>query len=122
MGFEPRAYDLHLQDGDGDGLSYRQEVALGTNYTLFDTDSDGVSDKEDAFPLNANEWIDSDGDGIGDNQEAEEQNADPLPETPKNSKGSGGSISYWFFILFLSGLMRHSEMASRYLRYKQKRK
>ena len=59
-------------DSDVDGLSNKEELALGTNPTSVDTDGDGLSDfveinKFNTDPLNA----DSDGDTLNDGDELE---------------------------------------------------
>lgn len=57
---------LEDEDLDGDGLSDKEEKALGTSPLNPDSDGDGVRDKQDVFPLDANESADSDKDGLGD--------------------------------------------------------
>lgn len=57
-------------DSDGDGLSNKKEISLGTSPISADTDEDGLSDSEEinkhkTDPLKA----DSDGDGLNDGEE-----------------------------------------------------
>ncbi|MFO0007044.1 MAG: hypothetical protein ACK559_38605, partial [bacterium] len=65
-------------DTDGDGLTDRQEAALGTNRRRADTDGDGLRDGDEVnvhltSPLRA----DTDGDGLGDGDEVAD-GTDPL--------------------------------------------
>jgi gliding motility-associated-like protein len=69
-------------DFDGDGLTYSEEIANGTNYDNPDTDGDGISDGTEVAngsdPINpcdpddssADCQIDTDNDGLTDAQEA----------------------------------------------------
>lgn len=57
-------------DNDGDGLTYDEEVALGTNPSLADTDGDGISDGKEAIYGIDPTLPDTDGDGMGDAYEA----------------------------------------------------
>ena len=69
-------------DFDGDGLTYSEEIANGTNYDNPDTDADGISDGTEVAngsdPINpcdpddssADCQIDTDNDGLTDAQEA----------------------------------------------------
>jgi hypothetical protein len=67
-------------DTDGDGLTDRDEAALGTDPAVYDTDSDGVGDGGEVNagtdPLNP----DTDGDGYTDREELDRQ-SDPLDPT-----------------------------------------
>lgn len=68
------------QDNDGDGLSNREELVLGTDINSVDSDGDGLFDKEEVqvyntFPLDP----DSDGDGISDGEEVK-AGYDPMGE------------------------------------------
>jgi hypothetical protein len=73
------AHFVALSDTDGDGLSYAQELALGTDPLLADTDGDGIGDGEEANfgtdPITA----DSDGDGVNDG-------TDNCPFTPNSDQ------------------------------------
>lgn len=64
-------------DKDGDGLTNKEEKALGTDLENADSDSDGLSDADElaalADPLNA----DSDGDGLSDGDEVNVHGSDP---------------------------------------------
>ncbi len=66
-------------DSDGDGLTDRYELEIGTNSNDTDTDGDGLTDGEEILkfatdPLNP----DSDGDGINDGPEVLQHNTNPL--------------------------------------------
>ncbi|MBO5383594.1 MAG: hypothetical protein J6A30_04770 [Ruminococcus sp.] len=68
-------------DADKDGLSLKEEIALGTGYFMFDSDGDNVSDGEEVKngtdPLKA----DSDDDKLNDDED-KELGYDPLnPDT-----------------------------------------
>jgi hypothetical protein len=55
---------------DGDGLSYADEIKLGTDPEVADTDRDGLTDGEEVNSYNTNPLNkDSDGDGVLDGQE-----------------------------------------------------
>ena len=63
-----------LEDHDGDGLTAREEFALGTDIRNADTDGDGISDKEESEPgadgvVTSPLLEDTDGDGISDGLE-----------------------------------------------------
>ncbi len=67
------------RDSDGDGLTDKQELEIGTDPNNPDTDDDGLSDGEEVLrrntdPLNP----DSDGDLLTDGAEVLEHNTDPL--------------------------------------------
>ena len=72
-----------IADVDGDGLSFINEVTLGTDPQLADTDRDGLSDGEEArvwqtTPINR----DSDGDTLTDGDEVNLYGTNPLnPDT-----------------------------------------
>ena len=74
-------------DSDGDGLSDKRELKLGTDPLKVDTDGDGVSDKDEqkygTDPLNA----DSDNDGIQDGEELK------LGTSPTKADTDGDGIS-----------------------------
>lgn len=73
-------------DIDGDGYSYSEEIAMGTDPLTpdnVDSDGDGVIDDEDAFPDDPSETTDSDGDGTGDN-------ADDFPHDAGETTDSDG--------------------------------
>jgi Bacterial TSP3 repeat len=53
-------------DDDGDGLTYNQEKALGTDPGNPDTDGDGLSDGAEAGWMTSPTTFDSDGNGVGD--------------------------------------------------------
>lgn len=96
------------QDPDGDGLSNKEEKALGTNPKLADSDGDGLKDGEeikthktdalkadsDGDSLNDREElmthktnpnkVDSDSDGLADNAELNNHKTDPLKADSDN--------------------------------------
>ncbi len=79
------------RDSDGDGLTDRHELEIGTDPNNPDTDSDGLSDGEEVLrrntdPLNA----DSDGDLLSDGAEVLEHNTDPLNADTDNDRLSDG--------------------------------
>jgi len=66
-------------DEDGDGLTWREEDAVGSSDATQDTDGDGLDDGDEVRthgtdPTNP----DSDGDGLDDGAEVEELGTDPL--------------------------------------------
>ncbi|MFZ0545430.1 MAG: cohesin domain-containing protein [Candidatus Promineifilaceae bacterium] len=70
---KPGTSPFNRSDRDGDGLAYRDEVALGTNWTLWDTDGDGLSDGfeadlQDELGTDPKKY-DTDGDGLSDGLE-----------------------------------------------------
>ncbi len=62
------------EDDDNDGLTDKQESAMGTNPKELDTDNDGIKDNADAFPKDKIEWQDADQDGLGDNKDLDDDN------------------------------------------------
>ena len=70
-------------DYDGDGLTYAEEMALGTDFQNPDTDGDGVVDGDDEYPSGGPNSADSDGDGINDD-------VDAFPNDPDESVDSDG--------------------------------
>lgn len=46
---------LRLKDDDGDGLTYEEEIRLGTSDNQKDSDGDGVNDNEDKHPAGGGE-------------------------------------------------------------------
>ena len=73
---------LTVVDQDKDGLSDKEEKALGTNPLMVDTDQDGLTDREEVKiyhtdPLNP----DTDGDNIKDGEEVKE-GTNPKDPTP----------------------------------------
>lgn len=65
-------------DSDGDGLTYAEELELGTRPDLSDSDGDELDDGEEV-ELGTNPLErDSDGDGLSDRQEVEETETNPL--------------------------------------------
>jgi hypothetical protein len=89
---------VKLKDGtsldvDGDGLSYFQELHLGTLSTNLDTDGDGMSDdiefRYGFNPLEKDDHLDADGDGLS-NAEEIKLGTDP---TKKDTDGDGFSDS-----------------------------
>lgn len=87
-------------DIDGDGVSYREEIVLGTDpqqdETKIDTDGDGVLDQDDAFPEDPNETVDTDNDGVGDN-------ADFYPMDPRCHMQNDGTESECFLTILDNG-------------------
>ncbi|MGW8144340.1 MAG: hypothetical protein ACWGN2_08075 [Anaerolineales bacterium] len=83
------------RDSDGDGLTDRQELEIGTDPNNPDTDSDRLSDGEEFLrrntdPLNP----DSDGDQLSDGDEVLDYNTDPLnPDTDNDQLIDGREIS-----------------------------
>lgn len=66
------------EDFDGDGLSNRVEISLGTDPTVKDTDKDKLSDYEEQKVYGTNPLAeDTDGDGVSDGKEIE-LGTDPL--------------------------------------------
>jgi len=51
--FDTLLPDFTNEDSDGDGLTFEQEIALGSNPNKKDTDDDGLKDGEDADPLHS---------------------------------------------------------------------
>ena len=93
FGTEAPAHILLTQagdiDSDGDGLTDREEMALGTDPFNPDTDGDGLTDGEEVKmyhtdPLNP----DTDGDGLTDGAEVHVWHTDPL-----NPDTDGGGVS-----------------------------
>ena len=82
------------RDSDGDGLTDKQELEIGTDPNNPDSDHDGLSDGEEVLrrntdPLNP----DSDGDGLTDGAEVLEHNTDPLnPDTDNDKLNDGEEI------------------------------
>ncbi|MFQ5977143.1 MAG: M28 family peptidase [Candidatus Heimdallarchaeota archaeon] len=70
-------------DYDSDGLSDRDEIALGTYPNSVDTDGDGLSDREEVrVHLTDPTSLDTDGDGLFDGEEVLTYQTDPLnPDT-----------------------------------------
>lgn len=70
---------LPLIDSDGDQLSNKQEIGLGTNALLADTDGDGLTDYQEVVTYLTNPLLtDTDGDGLSDYAEVITYNTDPL--------------------------------------------
>jgi uncharacterized membrane protein len=82
------------RDSDGDGLTDKRELEIGTDPNNPDTDSDGLSDGEEVLrrntdPLNP----DTDGDLLSDGAEVLEHNTDPLnPDTDDDRLSDGEEI------------------------------
>ena len=82
------------RDSDGDGLTDKFELEIGTDPNNPDTDSDGLSDGEEVLrrntdPLNP----DSDGDQLSDGAEVLDHNTDPLkPDTDEDQLIDGEEI------------------------------
>ncbi|MCK5016859.1 MAG: hypothetical protein KAS32_07280, partial [Candidatus Peribacteraceae bacterium] len=76
-------FDITQNDGDGDGLTYWQEVgpdnpdAYGTDPSDWDTDGDGMSDREHIYGSNLNPDSDADNDGMSAIFEVDIQHTDP---------------------------------------------
>ena len=49
--FAEMMWEIHKSDADGDGLTYAEEIKIGTDPNNPDTDGDGVKDGEDKKPL-----------------------------------------------------------------------
>ncbi len=70
---------LPLIDTDGDQLTNKQEIGLGTNALVADTDGDGLSDYAEAITHNTNPLlVDTDGDGLSDYAEVVTYTTNPL--------------------------------------------
>jgi hypothetical protein len=94
------------EDTDGDGLSNKEELAMGTNPNNPDTDNDGVWDDVDPHPLSN---MDNNGNGIADDYESYYEISDPSDDpdkdgltnlqeyqnrtNPKNPDTDGGGLS-----------------------------
>lgn len=66
------------QDPDGDGLSNKEEKALGTNPKVADSDGDGLKDGEEVNTYKTDALkADSDGDGLNDRDELITHKTDP---------------------------------------------
>ncbi len=66
-------------DSDGDGLTDREEIAIGTDPHNPDTDGDGISDGDEVKKYHTNPLKkDTDGDGLSDYQEIFVTHTDPL--------------------------------------------
>lgn len=82
-------------DKDNDGLTKKQEKALGTNPNNADTDGDGLKDGEEVNryktnPLNQ----DSDNDGLKDGEEITKYNTDPMNfDTDKDGLKDGEEVN-----------------------------
>lgn len=84
-GTDPMVYDSVKKDvsdsnadSDGDGLSNKKEIELGTDPVFEDTDDDGLSDGEEVNTYNTNPLkADTDDDGINDGDEIS-MGLDPL--------------------------------------------
>jgi hypothetical protein len=61
--------DLLSLDDDGDGLSDREEEAIGSDPTSIDSDSDGLTDDEEVGLGSSPISSDTDGDGYSDGDE-----------------------------------------------------
>jgi hypothetical protein len=70
---------LPLIDSDGDQLSNKQEISLGTNALSVDTDADGLSDYAEAITYATNPLLtDTDNDGLTDYFEVITYGTNPL--------------------------------------------
>jgi outer membrane protein OmpA-like peptidoglycan-associated protein len=66
-------------DKDHDGLTRREEIALGTDPNNADTDGDGLNDGEEVNKYFTNALkVDTDGDGLSDYDEVMKYKTDPL--------------------------------------------
>ena len=66
-------------DKDHDGLTKRDELALGTDPNNADTDGDGLNDGEEVNKYHTNPLkVDTDGDGLSDGDEVMKYKTDPL--------------------------------------------
>jgi pSer/pThr/pTyr-binding forkhead associated (FHA) protein len=64
--------DINFTDDDGDGLTYGEEKALGTNPGKADTDGDNLSDYKEVKEYKTDPTdVDTDSDGMNDNNEIE---------------------------------------------------
>ncbi len=86
-GLDPEDADDPAADPDGDGLSHREEVALGTRGDQRDTDGDGLDDKAERDLGSDGRSVDTDLDGLIDGTEAS-LGGDP---TEADSDGDGVS-------------------------------
>lgn len=83
-------------DSDGDGLTDKEELALGTNPFNPDTDGDGLTDGEEVHGVTMNGKLiktnplnpDTDGDGLTDGAEVKVYHTDPT-----NPDTDGGGVS-----------------------------
>ncbi|TAN37218.1 MAG: OmpA family protein [Verrucomicrobia bacterium] len=83
-------------DSDGDGLTDKEEIALGTDPYNPDTDGDGLTDGEEVHGVMVNGKLvktdplnpDTDGDGLSDGAEVLVYHTDPL-----NPDTDGGGVS-----------------------------
>ena len=83
-------------DSDGDGLTDKEEIALGTDPYNPDTDGDGLTDGEEVHGMMVNGKLiktdplnpDTDGDGLSDGAEVLVYHTDPM-----NPDTDGGGVS-----------------------------
>jgi hypothetical protein len=66
LGLNPDDASDAMQDPDGDGLTTREEIDLGTEFDVADTDGDGINDGDEVRNGTNPLAFDTDGDGIGD--------------------------------------------------------
>ncbi len=83
------------EDTDGDGLTNREELELGTNPLVADTDEDGLSDSEELRQWSTDPLTpDTDGDGLTDGEEVLNRGTDPLkPDTDSDGLSDAEEIA-----------------------------
>lgn len=82
-------------DRDGDGLSNRDEQAVGTNLFVADTDTDGLDDGREQHTYGTDPTVaDTDGDGLADGVEISRYGTDPtVTDTDSDGLGDGVEVT-----------------------------